>query len=586
MSNNGSFNTNSYDGRYVQFNWSVASQNVANNNTTINWSISAVGGKSSWYKSNPTSVYINGNRVYYNGTRVQQYKGTIASGSYTISHDNNGNGSFNASVSSAIYSTAVNCNGSGSWGLPQIARYPVIQSASDFDDTGNPSLTFTNPSRLYPIRVKIEANGNTQLITRDIGNNATSYTFNLTESERNKLRKLTPNSNKLSVWLTVCAMNGNSELSASALGRTMTIVNANPTVEKNEYYDTNQKTTNITKDNQIIIRNNSKLEFKLTNLNALKYATLSKAEISLNGLTKSVTLSGSSVPSQIIDFGIVNSSSDLTASISVIDSRGNKTSYSKNVTIADWVQPSAIINCQRENNFYSTTHLTVDGSISSINDMNVMKIQYQYKKTTDTNYSALKTIQDNTQTSFDIDNNYAWDIRVIVSDLLGSTTYNVFVDKGVPLVYFDRLLSSMGLNCFPNEEKSFLLNGKNIYRSLFYSPGDVVSLNVTFCGGALSSGKTDLMFTIFLPKSFDDIESITIDKLKVNIRADGGYTLTQGYAPGGYDIMSDSTISLAHEISKKLNSLTIHLYKKSGTFNGKNNTAQAIEIDELQFTCN
>ena len=462
MSNNGSFNTNSYDGRYVQFNWSVASQNVTNNNTTINWSISAVGGKSSWYKSNPTSVYINGNCVYYNGTRVQQYKGTIASGSYTIGHNSEGNASFSASVSSAIYSASVNCNGSGSWGLPQIARYPVIQSASNFDDTGNPSLTFTNPSRLYPIRVKIEANGNTQLITRDIGNNATSYTFNLTESERNKLRKLTSNSNKLSVKLTVCAMNGNSELNASFLDRTMTIVNANPTVEKNEYYDTNQKTTNITKDNQIIIRNNSNLAFKLTNLNALKYATLSKVEISLNGITKSATLSGTSVSSQIIDFGIVNSSSDLTASISVIDSRGNKTSYSKNVTIADWVQPSAIINCQRENNFYSTTHLTVDGSISSINDKNVIKIQYQYKKTTDTNYSTLKTIQDNTQTSFEIDNNHAWDIRVIVSDLFGSTTYNVFVDKGIPIVYFDRLLNSMGVNCFPNEEKSLSLNGETV----------------------------------------------------------------------------------------------------------------------------
>lgn len=484
MASNGSFNTNSYDGRHVQFSWNVASQSVANNNTTINWSISAVGGRSSWYKSNPTGVYINGNCVYYNGTRVQQYKGTIASGSYTIGHNSEGNASFSASVSSAIYSASVNCNGSGSWSLPQIARYPVIQSASDFDDTENPSLTFTNPSRLYPIRVKIEANGNTQLITRDIGNNATSYTFNLTESERNKLRKLTPNSNKLSVLLTVCAMNGNSELSASVLGRTMTIVNANPTVEKNEYYDSNKKTSDITEDNQIIIRNNSNLEFKLTNLIALKYATLSKVEVLLNGITKSATLSSSSVPSQVINFGIVNSSSNLTASISVIDSRGNRTSYSKDITIIDWVQPSAIINCQRENNFYSTTHLTVDGSISSINDKNVIKIQYQYKKTTDTNYSTLNTIQDNTQTSFEIDNKFAWDIRVIVSDLIGSTTYNLFVDKGIPIVYFDRLLSSMGVNCFPKYDNSFEVNGVSLGDKVLYNSANGTAETVTLSDSA------------------------------------------------------------------------------------------------------
>lgn len=484
MASNGSFNTNSYDGRHVQFSWNVASQSVANNNTTINWSISAVSGSSSWYKSNPTGVYINGNCVYYNGTRVKQYKGTIASGSYTIGHNSEGNASFSASVSSAIYSASVNCNGSGSWSLPQIARYPVIQSASDFDDTGNPSLTFTNPSRLYPIRVKIEANGNTQLITRDIGNNATSYTFNLTESERNKLRKLTPNSNKLSVLLTVCAMNGNSELSASVLGRTMTIVNANPTVEKNEYYDSNKKTSDITEDNQIIIRNNSNLEFKLTNLIALKYATLSKVEVLLNGITKSATLSSSSVPSQVINFGIVNSSSNLTASISVIDSRGNRTSYSKDITIIDWVQPSAIINCQRENNFYSTTHLTVDGSISSINDKNVIKIQYQYKKTTDTNYSTLKTIQDNTQTSFDIDNKLAWDIRVIVSDLIGSTTYNLFIDKGIPIIYFDRLLSSMGVNCFPKYDNSFEVNGVSLSGKVLYNSANGTAETVTLSDSA------------------------------------------------------------------------------------------------------
>ena len=484
MASNGSFNTNSYDGRHVQFSWNVASQSVANNNTTINWSISASGGNSSWYKSNPTGVYINGNCVYYNGTRVQQYKGTIASGSYTIGHNSEGNASFSASVSSAIYSASVNCNGSGSWGLPQIARYPVIQSASNFDDTGNPSLTFTNPSRLYPIRVKIEANGNPQLITRDIGNNATSYTFNLTESERNKLRKLTSNSNKLSVRLTVCAMNGNSELNASFLDRTMTIVNANPTVEKNEYYDTNQKTTNITKDNQIIIRNNSNLEFKLTNLIALKYATLSKAEILLNGITKSATLSGSSATSQIIDFGIVNSSSNLTASIVVTDSRGNKATYTKEITIIDWIQPSAIINCQRENNFYSTTHLTVDGSISSINDKNVIKIQYQYKKTTDTNYSTLKTIQDNTQTSFDIDNKLAWDIRVIVSDLIGSTTYNLFIDKGIPIIYFDRHLSSMGVNCFPKYDNSFEVNGVSLSGKVLYNSANGTAENVTLSDSA------------------------------------------------------------------------------------------------------
>lgn len=484
MSSNGSFNTNSYDGRHVQFSWNVASQSVANNNTTINWRISAEGGNSSWYRSNPTSVYINGNCVYYNGTRVQQYKGTIASGSYTIGHNSEGNASFSASVSSAIYSASTNCNGSGSWSLPQIARASqpsCITWPNTTENIGDIGSTITIHMNRHSDKFTHTVRYSFYDLNGTIATNvASNCTWTIPESFYSKM----PNLN--SSWGTIYAdtYNGSTKIGTKSVKFTCNVANANPTIDKIDYYDSNQKTSDITEDNQIIIRNNSNLEFKLTNLIALKYATLSKVEILLNGITKSATLSGSSVPSQMINFGIVNSSSNLTASISVIDSRGNKTSYSKDITIVDWVQPSAIITCKRENNFYSTTHLTVDGSISSINDKNLIKIQYQYKKTTDTNYSTLNTIQDNTQTFFDIDNKFAWDIRVIVSDLIGSTTYNLFVDKGIPIVYFDRLLSSMGVNCFPKYDNSFEANGVSLSGKVLYNSANGTAETVTLSDSA------------------------------------------------------------------------------------------------------
>jgi hypothetical protein len=484
MASNGSFNTNSYDGRHVQFSWSVASQSVANNNTTINWRISAEGGNSSWYRSNPTSVYINGNCVYYNGTRVQQYKGTIASGSYTIGHNSEGNASFSASVSSAIYSASTNCNGSGSWSLPQIARASqpsCITWPNTTENIGDIGSTITIHMNRHSDKFTHTVRYSFYDLNGTIATNvASNCTWTIPESFYSKI----PNLN--SSWGTIYAdtYNGSTKIGTKSVKFTCNVANANPKIDKIDYYDSNKKTSDITEDNLIIIRNNSNLEFKLTNLIALKYATLSKAEILLNGITKSATLSGSSVPSQIIDFGIVNSSSNLTASIVVTDSRGNKSTYSKDVTVVDWVQPSAIINCQRENNFYSTTHLTVDGSISSINDKNVIKIQYQYKKTTDTNYSTLKTIQDNTQTSFDIDNKFAWDIRVIVSDLIGSTTYNLFIDKGIPIIYFDRHLSSMGVNCFPKYDNSFEVNGVSLSGKVLYNSANGTAETVTLSDSA------------------------------------------------------------------------------------------------------
>lgn len=480
MASNGSFNTNSYDGRHVQFSWSVASQSVTNDNTTINWSISAVGGNASWYKSNPTSVYINESRVYYNGTRVKQYKGTIASGSYTISHDNNGNGYFNASVSSAIYSTSVNCSGSGSWSLPQIARASqpsCITYPNTTNNVGNIGNTITihmnRRSSSFTHTVRYSFNGLSGTIATNVTNNC-KWTIPMSFYEK------IPNASSGTGTVYADTYNGSTFIGTKSVNFTCNVSNSNPTIGEITFFDSNAKTVAITENNKIIIRNNSNLRYKIDNINAQNSATLKSCTVTVNGTTKSdELLQVSHIGSVEQNIGIINSSSNVTATVTVTDSRGNKSTYTEEITVADWVKPSAIITCQRKNNFYSTTNLKVDGNISSINDKNKITVQYQYKKTSDTSYSSLQTIQNNTQTSFDIDNNYSWDIRVIVSDLLGSTAYNLFVDKGMPIVYFDRLLSSMGVNCFPTNEKSVEINGKTIF-DMIYPVGSIyMSINST-----------------------------------------------------------------------------------------------------------
>jgi hypothetical protein len=52
------------------------------------------------------------------------YTGTIKSGTLTINHNSDGSKSFSVSVSAAIYTTAVNCTGSGSFTLDKIPRTP------------------------------------------------------------------------------------------------------------------------------------------------------------------------------------------------------------------------------------------------------------------------------------------------------------------------------------------------------------------------------------------------------------------------------------------------------------------------------
>lgn len=466
MASNGSFNTSGYSGRYLTFTWNVASQSIANNQTTINWTLKGAGGPTNtWYKSGNFQVVIDGAVVYSSATRINLYNGTVvASGSYTLTHDGAGNKSFSASAQAGIYTVAVNCSGSGSWALPQIPRQATLTSAPNFNDTQNPTITYSNPAGNSVTRLQacISLTGATDNIRyRDIPKTGSSYTFPLTEAERNVLRQATPNSNNLNVIFFVATTIGGVTY-YSTINRTLTIVSANPTIGAITYQDTNGTTTGITQNNQVIIQNNSTLQFNFSTLSAKKYATLKSVAVTLNGVTKSANLSGSSASSSTINFGTVNIAQNINASIVVTDSRGNKSTYSKAITVWAWSLPSAIITCQRENNFYDETNINVNADYSSLNGANDISITYQYKKTTDSTYSQPQTLQDDVTTQFSIDNEYAWNIKVTITDLLGTTTYNLFIDKGIPIVYFDRLNNSTGFNCFPKNQKSVEINGQDV----------------------------------------------------------------------------------------------------------------------------
>lgn len=127
MALSGTVNTSKYDGRYLRLSW-TATQSVANNTSTIKWTLSAVGGNSSWYKTGPVTCTINGTTVYSSSSRVSMYTGTIDTGSITISHNTDGSKSFSISIQAAIYTNAVNCTGSGTFTLDKIARTPSAPS--------------------------------------------------------------------------------------------------------------------------------------------------------------------------------------------------------------------------------------------------------------------------------------------------------------------------------------------------------------------------------------------------------------------------------------------------------------------------
>jgi len=452
MASSGSFNTTGYQGRYLTFAWSVSSQSVANNTTTIAWTLKGAGtASSSWYRAGNFKVVINGSTVYSSSTRIQLYDGTlVASGNFTMTHDTAGNKTFSASAEAGIYTVAVNCSGSGSFTLPQIARAAKITSAPNFTDIQNPTINYQNAAgnNVTTLQACISLTGSTDNISyRDIPKTGTSYTFNLTEAERNVLRAAAPNSNTLSVIFYIKTIISGQTYYETAT-RTMTIVNAAPTMASPTYQDSNSTTTAITEDNQKIIQKQSSLTIAIPAATALKYATITKYQVTINGVTREQTAAGN------MNWGVLDVSQNIAATIKAIDSRGNSVTKSMQITVEAWQQPYAVISCSRENNFYTDTVLNVSPTISSLSGKNSVTISEQHKKTSESAYSTPTAVSANTDTTIQLDNHYDWNVKIIVSDRLASTTYNIIVQKGMPIVYFDRLKSSTGFNCFPTKPDS------------------------------------------------------------------------------------------------------------------------------------
>ena len=463
MSSSGSFNTSGYDGRYLTFSWSVSSQSIENNSTTISWSLKGAGSAgSSWYNSGNFKVVINGTTVYSSATRIKLYNGTVvSSGTFTMTHDSSGNKSFSASAEAGIYYVAVNCSGSGSWSLPQISRAASITNAPNFTDEQNPTINYLNPAgnSVTTLQACISLTGSTDNIPyRNISKTGSSYTFNLTESERNILRAAAANSNTLSVIFYVKTIISGQTF-YSTLTRTMTIVNAAPTISGISYKDTNAITIGITGNDQKIIQNNSNVSFTIGSIAARKSATLTKVSLTVNSVTVNSSLSGSSVSNKTVSFGTINSSSSLAATITVTDSRGNTSSANVNITMLAWQTPSAIITCARRNNYYTETDLKVNADYSSLDGKNTISIQYQTKESSGSTWGYLYNLVDNVLTTISLDNTKAWDIRVVVTDRLGSATYTISIDKGVPIIFFDKDKRSVGINCFPNRAESLEIDG-------------------------------------------------------------------------------------------------------------------------------
>lgn len=479
MATSGTFKTSAYEGACLQFYWALKSQSVTNNQSVISWTLKGAGIRSGyWYMAGPFKCTVNGTVVYQSNSRIKLYTGTVvASGEIAIGHDTNGSKSFSAYAECAIYTSAVNCKGSGSWSLPDISRasQPSLNTwpnnSPDFNIGDTIVVHMNRKSSVFTHTVVLKLGSYSYTIGTGVTDNISLNTQTISEN----LYAQMPNSNSMTGEIAVTTYSGSTVIGTSSCAIIAHVVNSNPTFDVS-YEDSNSKTVVITENNQYIIRNNSTLKISVSNAHAFNSATLKSITAVVNGNVYTGTLSGST---GTINVGVVNVSHDTEVTVKLTDSRGNDSIREITVLVYDWTLPSAIIKMNRKSNYYSESILNVNANYASIGGKNEVTIKYRTKKVANSTFSTYTTIQDNTDTNFTADNEFGWNVQVNVADKLGNTTYNLILPKGIPIAYVDTKKNSFSVNCFPKHDKSFEVNGVCVSGKVLYNSASGTAGTVT-----------------------------------------------------------------------------------------------------------
>lgn len=454
------------------------SYNVGTNKSSVTVSSTFSASQNWWETSHQSTLEI----IWYdNYTKTEkivgyinfaglsgQYDSKSTSATFDVQHNSDGSlsGYAKAVFTKGNTTTSYACN-SGSVStattkLTDIPRQANITSAPNFNDEESPIIKYSNPAgnSVSSLQACISLDGsNADISYRDISKTGTSYTFNLTEDERNILRKATTSNSRTVKFYVRTIISGNTFY--SILSKTFTIINGNPTFEDYTYKDTNSQVTSVTGNDQILVKGLSTLEVTISAENKMianKQSTPKNYSISIDNITKSVDYSTDDL---IIDVGNISSNGTKRLTVRAYDSRNNSIPVEKDIIIYDYENPVINASIKRLNNFEDETTLKINGSITNLviddEEKNaIIKVGYRYRETNGTwsNWISIDgTITNNEIKCNDVvlslDKTKSFDFEVRLVDNLTTTILPLIVDSGQSIFF----ISSNNEACYINGQE-------------------------------------------------------------------------------------------------------------------------------------
>lgn len=318
MAKSGIITTNESHGRSVKLSWSLSSQSVENNQSTLSWSITGAGSASGWVMTGGFKAVINGTTVYSTSTdtRIQLYNGTsVASGTTKITHNADGTKSFSLSIEAGVYTYAVSVTASGTHTLDTIPRASTV-SATNANMGSASTITITRASSSFTHTLTYSFGSTTGTIVSKTTSTSVSWTPALT------LANQIPNAVSGTCTITCNTYNGSTKIGSKTCTLTLTVpTSVKPTM-------TSVTATRVDGDVPaawaIYVQNKSKATVKINGAAGAYGSTISSYSISGGGYSSTASS---------FTTGFLTSSGTITFTAKVTDSRG-RVSDAKTVSIS------------------------------------------------------------------------------------------------------------------------------------------------------------------------------------------------------------------------------------------------------------
>ena len=430
MALSGSISTNGAsgagEGRYYTLSW-TATQSIANNTSTIAWTLSTAGGKSSWITERTVYVDIDGERVFSKTNAVDRYRGTIATGTKTISHNSDGTRSFSVSLAAAIYYSSIGCTGSQTFTLDTIARASTL-SVSDGTLGTKTTLTADRKSSSFTHTLTWECGSYSGTIATK--SSATSWNF----TPELKLASVAPYGQKVYCTYTLSTYNGSTLVGTDSKSAWFAI----PSSVKPSCTLSLSDSKGYASTYGGYIQGESQLSVTINATQAYG-SPISRYSASANGTTYSTRTFTTSVLTKV---------GTNTISATVTDGRERPGSVSSNITVLAYSRPQItnlkVRRCNAdgtENDRGGYGKISFHCAITPLSNKNTKACSMDYRQSGTSEWTAAPTInlsaydQDCNPPVIQMSDSHSYEVRIKLLDRFGTTTATTSVSTGYCLYH-------------------------------------------------------------------------------------------------------------------------------------------------------